>query len=92
MGTVEGAAVAMVMERGHPSVWSIKFDMRLLCAVYAVSPFNLTVLNIRKKKHVKCNMHCMEDNKNTNEENDVTKWQLFSYICWGWQNPLCPLF
>ncbi|KAL9318279.1 hypothetical protein ACSQ67_014796 [Phaseolus vulgaris] len=35
MGTIEGAAVALVMERGHPSVWSLKFDMRLLCAVYA---------------------------------------------------------
>ncbi|XP_047178283.1 WAT1-related protein At2g37460-like [Vigna umbellata] len=33
--TVEGAAVALVMERGNPSVWSIKFDMRLLCAVYS---------------------------------------------------------
>ncbi|KAK7393638.1 hypothetical protein VNO78_22196 [Psophocarpus tetragonolobus] len=34
MGTIEGAAVAMVMERGNPSAWSIKLDMRLLCAVY----------------------------------------------------------
>jgi len=65
MGTIEGAAVALVMERGHPSVWSLKFDMRLLCAVYAVSPFNLTILNMTKKKHVKCNMHCMEYNINT---------------------------
>ncbi|KAK7279440.1 hypothetical protein RJT34_24493 [Clitoria ternatea] len=35
MGTIEGAAVAMVMERGNPSVWSIKWDMRLLSAVYS---------------------------------------------------------
>ncbi|QCE07048.1 WAT1-related protein [Vigna unguiculata] len=35
MGTIEGAAVALFMERGHPSVWSIKFDIRLLCAVYS---------------------------------------------------------
>ncbi|CAJ1968362.1 unnamed protein product [Sphenostylis stenocarpa] len=34
MGTIEGAAVAMIMERGKPSVWSLKFDIRLLCAVY----------------------------------------------------------
>jgi len=53
MGTIEGAAVALFMERGHPSVWSIKFDIRLLCAVYSVSPFNLTILNIRKEKKKK---------------------------------------
>ncbi|RDX98587.1 WAT1-related protein [Mucuna pruriens] len=35
MGTIEGAAVGVIMERGNPSVWSIKLDMRLLCAVYA---------------------------------------------------------
>ncbi|XP_020205471.1 WAT1-related protein At2g37460 [Cajanus cajan] len=34
MGTIEGAVVAMIMERGNPSVWSIKFDVRLLCAIY----------------------------------------------------------
>ncbi|XP_058771042.1 WAT1-related protein At2g37460-like [Vicia villosa] len=34
MGTVEGAAVASVMEWGHPSVWSIKWDMRLFSTVY----------------------------------------------------------
>lgn len=34
MGTIEGAAVALIMERGNPSVWSIKLDMRLLSAVY----------------------------------------------------------
>ncbi|KAG4996101.1 hypothetical protein AAZX31_10G042600 [Glycine max] len=35
MGTIEGAAVAMIMERGNPSVWSLKLDMKLLCAVYS---------------------------------------------------------
>ncbi|KAI5395387.1 WAT1-related protein At2g37460 [Lathyrus oleraceus] len=34
MGTIEGAAVASVMEWGHPSVWSIKWDMRLLSTIY----------------------------------------------------------
>ncbi|KAG4970463.1 hypothetical protein AAZX31_13G116000 [Glycine max] len=34
MGTIEGAAVALIMERGNPSVWSLKLDMKLLCAVY----------------------------------------------------------
>ncbi|TKY52833.1 WAT1-related protein [Spatholobus suberectus] len=34
LGTIEGAAVAMIMERGNPSVWSLKLDIRLLCAVY----------------------------------------------------------
>lgn len=48
MGTIEGAAVALIMERGNPSVWSLKLDMKLLCAVYSVSPSNLTTQNIRK--------------------------------------------
>ncbi|XP_027367064.1 WAT1-related protein At2g37460-like [Abrus precatorius] len=34
LGTIEGAAVAMVMERGNLSVWSLKWDLKLLCAVY----------------------------------------------------------
>ncbi|KAJ1391352.1 EamA domain [Sesbania bispinosa] len=33
-GTIEGAVVAVIMERGNPSVWSINWDMRLLSAVY----------------------------------------------------------
>lgn len=36
MGTIEGAAVASVMEWDHPSVWSIKWDMRLLSTIYTV--------------------------------------------------------
>ncbi|KAL8149589.1 hypothetical protein AgCh_006552 [Apium graveolens] len=35
MGTVEGAAAALVMERGNPTVWSINFDTKLLAAVYS---------------------------------------------------------
>lgn len=33
-GAIEGAALALVMERNNPSVWSIKWDMRLLSAIY----------------------------------------------------------
>lgn len=39
MGTVEGAAVALVMERGNPAVWSLNFDTKLLAAVYSVRTF-----------------------------------------------------
>ncbi|KAK1399941.1 hypothetical protein POM88_009804 [Heracleum sosnowskyi] len=35
MGTVEGGALALVMERGNPAVWSIKFDTKLLAVVYS---------------------------------------------------------
>ncbi|WJX11826.1 hypothetical protein P8452_02390 [Trifolium repens] len=35
MGTIEGAAVASIMEWGRPSVWSIKWDMRLLSTLYS---------------------------------------------------------
>ncbi|KAK4281398.1 hypothetical protein QN277_012897 [Acacia crassicarpa] len=35
LGTVEGAAVALVMERRHPSVWSLHWDRKLLAAVYS---------------------------------------------------------
>ncbi|XP_061339456.1 WAT1-related protein At2g37450-like isoform X2 [Gastrolobium bilobum] len=34
LGTVEGAAVAMIMERGNSSVWALKWDTSLLCSVY----------------------------------------------------------
>ncbi|GAU34703.1 hypothetical protein TSUD_29440 [Trifolium subterraneum] len=34
LGTIEGAAVASIMEWGRPSVWSIKWDMRLLSTLY----------------------------------------------------------
>ncbi|KAL9267381.1 WAT1-related protein [Drosera capensis] len=35
MGTLEGSALAFVMERGNSSVWAIKWDTRLLAAVYS---------------------------------------------------------
>ncbi|KAI4341818.1 hypothetical protein MLD38_026496 [Melastoma candidum] len=35
LGTLEGAAVALVMERGNASVWAIHWDSRLLVAVYS---------------------------------------------------------
>lgn len=35
MGTVEGAVVALVMERGNAAVWSLNFDTKLLAAVYS---------------------------------------------------------
>ncbi|XP_063950050.1 WAT1-related protein At2g37450 [Daucus carota subsp. sativus] len=35
MGTVEGAVLALVMERGNAAVWSLNFDAKLLAAVYS---------------------------------------------------------
>ncbi|MED6162171.1 hypothetical protein PIB30_067858 [Stylosanthes scabra] len=35
LGAAEGAAVAMIMERGNPSVWYLKWDMKLLAVVYS---------------------------------------------------------
>ena len=35
-GMVEGAVVAVVVERGHPAAWSINMDFKLLAAVYGV--------------------------------------------------------
>ncbi|KAI4319002.1 hypothetical protein MLD38_032653 [Melastoma candidum] len=35
LGTLEGAAVALIMERGDASVWAIHWDSRLLAAVYS---------------------------------------------------------
>ncbi|KAK1403595.1 hypothetical protein POM88_003200 [Heracleum sosnowskyi] len=35
MGTVEGAVVALVMERGNAAVWSLNLDTKLLAAVYS---------------------------------------------------------
>jgi len=37
LGTVEGGIVALIMERGEPSVWSLSWDTKLLAAVYSVS-------------------------------------------------------
>ncbi|GAB2235678.1 hypothetical protein Droror1_Dr00026113 [Drosera rotundifolia] len=35
MGTLEGSALAFVMERGNSAVWAIRWDTRLLAAVYS---------------------------------------------------------
>ncbi|OIW11227.1 hypothetical protein TanjilG_28318 [Lupinus angustifolius] len=35
LGTVEGGIVALVMERGNPSIWSLTWDTRLLAAMYS---------------------------------------------------------
>ncbi|XP_004493899.1 WAT1-related protein At2g37450-like isoform X2 [Cicer arietinum] len=35
LGTVEGGIVALIMERGEPSVWSLNWDTKLLAAVYS---------------------------------------------------------
>ncbi|KAI4300150.1 hypothetical protein L6164_033560 [Bauhinia variegata] len=35
LGTAEGAIVAVIMERGNPSVWSLNWDTKLLAAVYS---------------------------------------------------------
>ncbi|GMH10135.1 hypothetical protein Nepgr_011976 [Nepenthes gracilis] len=35
LGTLEGTAVAMVMEKGKSAVWSIRWDAKLLASVYS---------------------------------------------------------
>ncbi|EXB67895.1 Auxin-induced protein 5NG4 [Morus notabilis] len=35
LGTLEGTAVALVMERGNASVWSLKWDTKLMAALYS---------------------------------------------------------
>ncbi|AEC09403.1 WAT1-related protein [Arabidopsis thaliana] len=35
MGTIEGTAVALVMEKGNPSAWAIGWDTKLLTATYS---------------------------------------------------------
>ncbi|KAE8708985.1 WAT1-related protein [Hibiscus syriacus] len=35
MGTIEGAIVALVMERGNASAWAIHWDSKLLAAIYS---------------------------------------------------------
>ncbi|CAB4284448.1 unnamed protein product [Prunus armeniaca] len=35
MGTLEGTALALVMERGNSAVWAIKWDAKLLAACYS---------------------------------------------------------
>ncbi|XP_028775089.1 WAT1-related protein At2g37460 [Neltuma alba] len=35
LGSVEGAAVALVMKRGNASIWSLNWDTKLLAAVYS---------------------------------------------------------
>ncbi|KAK2418013.1 WAT1-related protein [Trifolium repens] len=35
LGTIEGGIVALIMERGEPSVWSLNWDTKLLAAVYS---------------------------------------------------------
>ena len=36
LGTLEGAAVALVAERGNPAAWSIHWDTKLMAALYSV--------------------------------------------------------
>ncbi|KAF7804536.1 WAT1-related protein [Senna tora] len=35
LGTIEGAIVALIMERGNRSIWSINWDTKLLAVVYS---------------------------------------------------------
>ncbi|KAJ9555046.1 hypothetical protein OSB04_009660 [Centaurea solstitialis] len=35
LGTVEGAIVALIMERGNPSAWAIRWDMSLVATLYS---------------------------------------------------------
>ncbi|KAJ0793778.1 hypothetical protein HanOQP8_Chr01g0033051 [Helianthus annuus] len=36
LGTIEGAIVALVMERGKAAVWAVKWDTTLLATLYSV--------------------------------------------------------
>jgi drug/metabolite transporter (DMT)-like permease len=42
IGTIEGVVVALVMEKGNPSVWAIGWDTKLLTITYSVR-FRLTI-------------------------------------------------
>ncbi|KAJ7972514.1 WAT1-related protein [Quillaja saponaria] len=35
LGTLEGSAVALVMERGNATIWSLRWDTKLLAAIYS---------------------------------------------------------
>ncbi|KAE9589954.1 putative EamA domain-containing protein [Lupinus albus] len=35
LGSLEGAVVAMIMERGNPSVWFVKWDIKLVAIIYS---------------------------------------------------------
>ncbi|KAL8484814.1 hypothetical protein ACS0TY_027199 [Phlomoides rotata] len=39
-GTLEGAVVALIAERGNPAAWSIKWDTKLVAVVYSSSFLN----------------------------------------------------
>lgn len=36
LGSLEGAVVALVMEKGNNAIWSINWDVKLLAALYSV--------------------------------------------------------
>ena len=36
MGTIEGAVVALVIEKGNPGAWAIGWDTKLITATYSV--------------------------------------------------------
>lgn len=61
MGTLEGTAVALVMERGNAAVWAIHWDGKLLAAVYSVRilnhlrvKLNQSANNIALYSHIFC--------------------------------------
>lgn len=70
--------------KGQPFglVYKIWYEIALCCLFCKSFQPNNSKYK-KRKNHVKCIMQCMEYNTNANEENDVTKWQLFSYIYWG---------
>lgn len=46
MGSIESTIVALFIERGNPSAWSIHLDSKLLAAVYAVRLIILILYNL----------------------------------------------
>lgn len=54
MGTAEGTLVALVMERGNSTAWSIRWNDSLLAAIYSVSSSSShsAALQLRKSKRL----------------------------------------
>ncbi|MFS7990033.1 hypothetical protein Hanom_Chr11g01054021 [Helianthus anomalus] len=40
LATIEGTIVALIMERGNPEVWAIKWNTTLLATLYCVTNSN----------------------------------------------------
>ncbi|KAF1860386.1 hypothetical protein Lal_00037726 [Lupinus albus] len=44
LGSLEGAVVAMIMERGNPSVWFVKWDIKLVAIIYSTASLDVIAI------------------------------------------------